>query len=147
MDMINKRAFIEVNPEDVSHVDLYDADGVFIANLVAIGEWGRVPHSLRTHKAALVRKSKNKEKNSGFSPNLSLYENELRENAKKSRRKRTKSAIVENEMGKTYRNPKPAEPIKYELPRKTDTATTYSKEEIDLINLLSIEEAYKRGLI
>lgn len=147
MDMINKKAFIEVNPEDVSHVDLYDINGVFVANLVATGEWGRRPHSLRTHQAALKRKNQNKETNSVFSPDLSLYEEELRENAKKSRRDRTKAAITENEMGKPYRNPALEEPVKYKPPQKANNATTYSKEEMDLINSLSIEEAYKRGLI
>ena len=147
MDLINKKVYIEVNPEDVSHVELYDSQGVFIANLVAMGEWGRRPHSLRTHKAALIRKNRNKEKNNVFSPNLSLYENELRENAKKSRRERTKAAIAETEMGKPYRNIVPTEPVKYKASKKPNNVATYSKEEMDLINSISIEEAYKRGLI
>mgnify|MGYP002712145664 FL=1 len=147
MDMINKKAFIEVNPADVSHVELYDTNGVFVANLVAMGEWGRRPHSLRTHKAALARKNKNKDRNSVFSPNLSLYEDELRKNAKKSRRERTKATIAESEMGRPYKNPMPTEPVKYKAPKKPNDATTYSKEEMDLINSISIEEAYKRGLI
>ena len=148
IDMINKKAYIEVNPADVSHVDLYDTHGIFIANLVAIGEWGRRPHSLRTHKAALARKNKNKEENSVFSPNLSLYEDELRENAKKSRRERTKTAITESEMGNPYKNSKSTKPIKYKIPKKAaSNSNAYSKEEIDLIDSLSIEEAYKRGLI
>lgn len=147
MDLINKKVFIEVNPADVSHVELYDSQGVFVANLVAMGEWGRRPHSLRTHKAALIRKNRNKEKNNVFSPNLSLYENELRENAKKSRRERTKAAIAAAEMGKPYRTSVPTEPVKYQALQKPNKATTYSKEEMDLINSISIEEAYKRGLI
>ena len=40
-----------------------------------------------------------------------------------------------------------AEPKKYKLPRQPSNSTVYSKEEIDLLNSLSIEEAYKRGLI
>lgn len=147
MGMINDKAYIEVNPDDVSHIDLYSKDGTFVANLVATGEWGRRPHSLRTHKAALERKNKNKEQNNIFSPNLSLYEEELRENAKKSRRERTKAAIAEKEMGKPYRNPEPAEPVQLKQPQKTNTATTYTKEELDLIDSLSIEEAYRRGLL
>lgn len=147
MDMINKKVYIEVNPVDVSHVDLYDSDGVFIANLVATGEWGKRPHSLRTHKAALARKNKNKKENNIFSPDLSLYETELRENAKKSRRKRTQASILESEMGKPYKNTVSTEPLKYKPPKETNHSTTYSQEEIDLINSLSIEEAYKRGLI
>ena len=50
-------------------------------------------------------------------------------------------------MGKPYKNPVPTEPLKYKPPKGTNHSTTYSQEEIDLINSLSIEEAYKRGLI
>lgn len=147
MDMINETAYIEVNPADVSHVDLYNKDGVFIANLIATGEWGKRPHSLRTHQAALDRKNKNKEQNSVFSPNLSLYEEELREKANMSRRDRTKAAIAEKEMGKPYRNPEPVDPVQLKQPKKANTATTYTKEELDLIDSLSIEEAYRRGIL
>lgn len=145
--MVNKKAFIEVNPEDVSHVDLYDSNGVFVANLVALGEWGRRPHSLRTHRAALARKNQNKECNSVFSPDLSLYEDELRKNARKSRRQRTKASILETEKKNISEKLISTEPKKYKLPRQPSNSTVYSKEEIDLLNSLSIEEAYKRGLI
>ena len=50
-------------------------------------------------------------------------------------------------MGKPYRTSVPTEPVKYQVPQKPNKATTYSKEEMDLINSISIEEAYKRGLI
>ncbi|MBR4085270.1 MAG: helix-turn-helix domain-containing protein [Lachnospiraceae bacterium] len=147
MDMIGKRVLIEINPADVSHLDLYDENGVFIANLIATGEWGKRPHSLRTHKEALARKNRNKETNNVFSPDLSLYEDELRKNALKSRRERTKSAIAEREMGKNYRNMTPSEPIKFKPDISVNNTTTYTKEEMDLIDSLSIEEAYRRGLI
>lgn len=147
MDMINKRAFIEVNPKDVSHVDLYDSSGIFIANLVAMGEWGRRSHSLRTRKAALVRKNKNKERNKVFSPDLSLYESELRENSKKSRRDRTKASIVKNELEQNKKTVELEKPIDYKRTKKMSNTQSYSKEELELINTLSIEEVYKRGLV
>lgn len=147
MDMIGKRVLIEINPADVSHLDLYDENGVFITNLIATGEWGKRPHSLRTHKEALSRKNKNKKTNNVFSPDLSLYEDELRKNALKSRRERTKSAIVEREMGKNYINMTPSEPIKFKPDNSVNNTTTYTKEEMDLIDSLTIEEAYRRGLI
>lgn len=146
MAMIGEKVSIEVNPADVSHVDLYDKNGVFVANLVATGEWGRRPHSLKTHKAALKRKSENLEINSIFSPVLSEYENDLRENARKSRRKRTEAAIVERELGKPYTNPKPAPPINFKKEIKENNSSNFSQDEIDLLEKLSIEEAYKRGL-
>lgn len=147
MDMIGQKVNIEVNPSDVSHVDLYDKDGVYIARLVAVGEWGRNQHSLKTHQVALKRKNLNLQSNTIFTPNLSEYEEELRENAKKSRRARTNAAIVESELGKPSRNISPTEPVKYQKPKEFNNAKTYTKEEIDLIDSMSIEEAYKRGLI
>lgn len=146
MSMVGDKVYIEVNPEDVSHVDLYDKNGVYIANLVAAGEWGRRPHSIKTHKAVLRRKNENLENNSRFSPNLTEYEINLRENAKNSRRKRTEAAIVEREMGKPYVNQNAKPPIQLKKEKKENTNTGFSQEEIDLLEKLSIEEAYKRGL-
>lgn len=147
MNLIGNKVYIEVNPADVSHVDLYDNSGKYIANLVAVGEWGKRPHSLKTHKAAQERKNKNKETNSIFSPDLTLYETELRRNAKNSRRDRTNVAIATNEMGTPYNNLNPLEPLKYKQPKEINKEKTYTKEEMALIDSMSIEEAYQRGLI
>lgn len=147
MDLVNKKVYIEVNPADVSHVDLYDSDGKFIANLVAMGEWGKRPHSIRTHQAALDRKNSNKGQNSIFSPDLSLFEEDLRENSKNSRRDRTRAAIVEAEMGKPYKNPEPAEPIKLNQVKRPNKATTCTKEELDLLDSNSIEDLFKEGFL
>lgn len=144
MDMINQKACIEVNPLDVSHVDLYDTNGVFIANLIAVGEWGRRAHSLRTRKAALTRKNANKESYNIFVPDLSAYERKLRENANKSRRDRTKAAIITNEAGKNITESKNSE---FHSTKKDIQNETITKEEIELIDSMSIEEAYQKGLI
>ena len=74
---VGKKVYIEVNPADVSHVDLYDKNGIFLANLVAMGEWGKKPNSLKTHKEALERKNKNLENNTLFTPHLTNFEKEL----------------------------------------------------------------------
>lgn len=147
MDMVNKKAIIEVNPDDVSNVNLYDNNGIFIANLVATGEWGRTPHSLRTHRAALNRANKNKENNKSFSPNLTLYENELRENSKSNRKDRTKISIIEREKEKKIAPNNTKLPKNINKNNKSNDSSAYSKEEIDLIDSLSIEEAYRRGLL
>ena len=112
-----------------------------------MGEWGRRSHSLRTRKAALVRKNKNKERNKVFSPDLSLYESELRENSKKSRRDRTKASIVKNELEQNKKTVELEKPIDYKRTKKMSNTQSYSKEELELINTLSIEEVYKRGLV
>ena len=146
MNMIGQKVFIEVNPADVSHVQLYDNNGKYIAPLIAIGEWGRRPHSLKTHQAALMRKNRNKQNNNIFSPDLSIYENELRKNAKENRRDRTKASIMANEIEKEYNNPLPEKAMKRQH-HKTNNMGTYTKEEMDIIDSISIEEAYQRGLI
>lgn len=148
MDYIGQKVYLEINPADVSHVDLYDKDGVFIANLIATGEWGRRSHSLKTHQAALKRKNKNLETNTIFTPNLSEYEQELRENAKDNRRDRTKAAIVRKELGvELGQKDEPKQPVAFHKPKNSERKSDYSKEEMDLIDSMSIEEAYKKGLI
>ncbi len=39
MQYVGKKVYIEVNPEDVSHVKLYDTQGIFLADMIATGEW------------------------------------------------------------------------------------------------------------
>lgn len=147
MDMINQKVYIEVNPADVSHVDLYNKEGVFIASLVALGEWGKRPHSLKTRQAALKRKNKNLEMNTVFTPNLSILEEELRKNAKSNRRDRTNAAILEREMGKPYKNPSPENNVTHFNQRAINMSKTYTEEEMALIDSMPLEEAYKKGLI
>lgn len=148
MDYVGEKVYIEVNPQDVSHVDLYDKKGIFIANLVAMGEWGRKPHSIKTHQAVLKRKNKNLETNTIFTPHLTEYEKELRENSKKSRRDRTNASIVRNEMNMSLnKENKSGTLIKYTKSNTTTEKNVLSKDEIELIDSMSIEEAYMKGLI
>ncbi len=151
--LIGKRVSLEINPNDLSHIKIYDEEGVFIANLVATGEWGRYPHSLKTRLEALKRSNNNRIENTPFTPHLTEYENELRENSKKSRRSRTKAAIIRKEMGKDIQQ-QPAETIELSETRmgsrgknKTDKNDSFSKEQLEELNNLSIEEAYERGLL
>lgn len=148
MEYVGKKVYIEVNPQDVSHIDLYSKQGIFIANLVAMGEWGRKSHSLKTHQAALKRKNKNLETNTIFTPHLTEFEQELRENAKNSRRDRTKASIIKNEVNITHKgDSKESKLIKYNKVNKKIDKNVLTKDEMELIDSMSIEEAYKRGLI
>ena len=141
MDYVNKKAIIEVNPNDVSRVKLYSLDGVFIADLVADGEWGRRPHSIKTREAALKRKNKNLESNTIFTPHLTEYERELKENAKSSRRSRTKIATIKRE--KEENTIKYPEKETLHTDNKGDESNqTLTKEEIELLKSMSIEDAY-----
>lgn len=90
------------------------------------------------------RKQQNKGQNTLFSPELSAYEEELRKKSQSSRRERTKKAILESE--KTISNKVKDNSKKGEEPEEKK-AVFYSKEEIELIDSMSIEEAYEKGLI
>lgn len=144
MDKIGEKVYAEINPDDLSHIDLYDKSGRYIANLVASGDWGKHSHSIKTRRAAMDRKQQNKEQNTLFSPELSIYEEELRKNSQSSRRERTKKAILESE--KTISSKVKDNSKKGEEP-EAKKEVFYSKEEIELIDSMSIEEAYEKGLI
>lgn len=147
MDMIGQKVYIEVNPADVSHIDLYNKEGIYIARLIASGEWGKYPHSLKTHQAALKRKKTNGQKNTVFTPSLSAYENELKEKARKSRRSRTNSAIIKNEIKQDVSSANIPNAELSQSDNLNSASKTYTQEELELIDSMSIEEAYRRGLI
>ncbi|EPR10215.1 DDE-type integrase/transposase/recombinase [Ruminiclostridium papyrosolvens] len=149
MDLINKKIIISVNPDDVSYVKAYNISGEEIGVLTAAGEWGRRPHSLKTREAALKRKNENKALNSPFTPFLDKLEEEYKEKAIESRRARTKADIIRKEKG----TPTLIEQSKTE--RKLATVTdikkhnskSFTKEQMKLIDSMSIEEAYEKGLL
>src|SRR5699024_11720262 len=70
MEVIVQKVSVEINPEDISMVAIYDEDGIKLGTLIASGEWGRYPHSLKTRELALKRKNANKESNQSFMPSL-----------------------------------------------------------------------------
>lgn len=147
MQYIGQKVYIEVNPADVSHVDLYDKNGIFIAKMIASGEWGRRPHSLKTHEAAMKRKNKNAETNTPFTPHLSEFEEELRQNSKHSRRDRTQASIVRSECSSTQKTENDQQIRRYSPPHEPSKKTTYTAEEIQAFASMSLEEARKKGLI
>lgn len=149
MDLINTKVLISVNPDDVSYVKAYSLSGEEIGMLIASGEWGKRPHSLKTREDALKRKNANKALNSSFTPFLDGLEEEYREKASTSRRARTKAEIMRKESGA----PTLTEQSKFErkpaivTDLKQYSSQTLSKEQMKLINSMSIEEAYERGLL
>ncbi len=157
MEYINQTVMVEVNPEDISKLKIYDKDGIFISEVIAQGEWGRVPHSVKTRQAYLKRKSKNLDKNTPFTPHLSELEGELRQNAKNSRRDRTKASIIQAEKKEdpnTTKQPATVIPIdrgKEKLVKKnvqqTNAIQPKSETDFSFLDNMSIEEAYERGLI
>lgn len=97
--MVGQTVYIEVDPSDVSHVKMFWRDGTFFCDMVAEGEWGRIPHSLKTRQIAMAAKNKRNDPDNIFNPNLSKCAEELEERGRKDRRARTKAATMRRESG------------------------------------------------
>lgn len=97
---IGKKVFIEVDPDDVSRVRLYDENGVYIEELHAVGPWGKESHSLKTRKLASKRARENGTQNNPFYAQIPDLEDALRKEGKKSKKARTRAAIIRDEKKK-----------------------------------------------
>jgi len=146
MEYVGQKVFIDVDPSDISKVKMYDSNGSFLANMIAVGEWGRRPHSLKSRIAANERKNRNLEYNTPFTPHLTEYENELKSSSKTSRRNRTKASILKREYGNSVIQ-KPENHNNIVNLKGGKDSERLTKEEIQLLKSMSIEEAYKRGII
>ena len=146
MDLIGKKVCIEINPNDVSHVKMFNEKGIFLADMVATGEWGCRPHSLQTRQLALKRKNANKETNTKYTPNLTEFENDLRRKANKSRRARTTAATISREYPTEMKVPAEFIELGLDIPRE-DKEDSLTQEQIESLYTLGVEEAFKRGII
>ncbi len=146
MDLIGKKVCIEINPNDVSHVKMFNENGIFLADMVATGEWGSRPHSLQTRQLALKRKNANKASNTNYSLHLTGYENDLRREANKSRRARTTAATIEREYPKGKNVPEEFIELDLDIP-KEDKEASLTPEQIESIYTIGVEAAFKRGII
>lgn len=54
---------------------------------------------------------------------------------------------MKNELEQNKKTVELEKPIDYKRTKKMSNTQSYSKEELELINTLSIEEVYKRGLV
>ncbi len=148
MDLIGTKVLISVNPEDVSYVKAYNLNGEELGILIATGEWGKRPHSLKTREAALKRKNQNKALNTAFTPYLDLLEQDFKERANKNRRARTKAEIMRKEAKiPTLSEQKEVHKTAIITDIKKYSSMSLTKEQIDLINSMSIEEAFEKGLL
>jgi hypothetical protein len=117
--------------------------------LTASGEWGGKSHSIKTREAALKRQKNNLNLNSPFAPVIDGLEQQYRERGMKNRRDRTKADIIRKEKGEPllseqYEKKKVDRKNIVHLEKKCEN---YTKEQLDEIGNLSIEEAYKRSLL
>lgn len=143
MALIGQKVSVEINPEDISMVAIYDEDGIKLGTLIASGEWGRYPHSLKTRELALKRKNANKESNQSFMPSLIELEEDLKLKAKESRRVRTTAANIRRESKKSTIPSENNQPV-IKNPNRNQGLT---EEQERLLEIMSIEEAFEKGVI
>ena len=143
MALIGQKVSVEINPEDISMVAIYDEDGNKLGTLIASGEWGRYPHSLKTRELALKCKNANKESNQSFMPSLIELEEDLKLKAKESRRVRTTAANIRRESKKSTIPSENNQPV-IKNPNRNQGLT---EEQERLLEIMSIEEAFEKGVI
>lgn len=147
MGFVGQKVYVDINPEDLRTVDIYSLDGKKLCLLKASGEWGRIPHSLKTRELYNQWKNKNKEMNPSFSPDLEAFEKELSARAQKSRRARTQADTVKENLSwqpkKMDKEP--------EKPKKMESNTSrnegYTDEQLKEIAAIGIFKAYERGIL
>lgn len=149
MSIVGKQVMIEIDPDDVSKIKAFTMEGEYIATLLARGIYGRTPHSLRERRMVAAFSAENREKNRGFIPDITAYENELKERAEKSSRARTKAAIVEKEKRKIEKKESKGKQIteQAEFKESGRKETGFDEDTLQQLNELSIEEAFEKGLI
>lgn len=157
--LIGQEITLEINPNDISKIKAYYSDGSELGTLVATGEWGRRPHSLKTRRDAQKYAKQNRAKKTPFYAPLTEYENQLKERAEKQRKARTASDILRNEQGKDTLKEQKENSIQAEIKQfseeqmKQQQSAKKAKEQhlsddiMEQIEELGIEEAYKRGLL
>ena len=99
-EYVGKEITILIDLEDVSTVEAYNDKGYFLGTLTANGEYGRIPHSLKSRENAASLARENGMKNREFSTPLTEYETFLKGQAKTSRRAATKADILRKENKK-----------------------------------------------
>lgn len=97
---VGQKITLLVDPEDVSSVEAYAADGTYLGELDALGEYGKKSHSLKSRRSMAKLARGNNRNNMKFSTPVSDYEEHLRNKAVSSRRDATKADILRREMGK-----------------------------------------------
>lgn len=97
---IGQTITIQYNPKDISTVDAYAPDGLFIDTLIARGEFGTKSHSVKTRKNAIRFAREQGRKKQDYNTPIATYEEHLNDKGKKSRRAATQADIVRREQGK-----------------------------------------------
>lgn len=96
-----KKIVLLVDPRDISEVEAYTEDGLYIGILKARGEFGTKSHSLKTRKNARKLARERGRDKLEFDTPITAYEQALNERGKTSRRDATKADIVRREIGRS----------------------------------------------
>lgn len=97
---LGKEITLLINPDDVSTVEAFTADGTALGTLRANGERGQKSHSLKSRQAINQYAKQNRLDNQTISTPITAYEQELERRAPYSKRDRTKADILRREEGK-----------------------------------------------
>ena len=146
MNMIGEEVNVEINPDDISHLNIYTKKGVYIAKMVASGEWGRRVHSIQTRKLMLKNLQDNTNINDPFMPIFSKFEEELKGNGRKSARARTQAEKISREENKQDFEEKQKAVVLPPIPA-TDRYGGFTKEEYEALKNESIESLYNKGVL
>lgn len=158
MGLIGNKIIIEINPDDIRTLTAYFEDGSYFGILIAVGDWGRVPHSLKTREEANKLANENRKNgNSAFYAPLAELEKELNERSIKNIRARTKAARIRTEQKKKLELTNSTEPIlnsdsiakkNIQNEKNFDKEDSYTQEELNaILSADSIEEAFIKGLL
>ena len=145
MSLIGKKVCIEVDPDDISSVEMYDENGIHIATMVAAGDWGRIKHSLKTRKMSMQRSNANKNENRFEKDPLTDFTDALKKNASKSRRDATRLANTKREQENKEDVTTKQEADSNTEQRKKAINSGYSDAFLKELKNTSIEELFKRG--
>ena len=100
---IGQTVTIMYNPKDISTIDVYTSDGLFIDTLIARGEFGTKSHSIKTRKNANRFAREQGWRQHDYNTPIAAYEEHLNDKGKRSRRAATQADIIRREQGKpTY---------------------------------------------
>lgn len=89
---------VRYNPRDISTVEAYTTDGMYIGTLFAKGEFGTKSHSVKTRKLANKLSRERGRDKLEFDTPIAALEQQLSDNGKKSRRDATKADIIRREQ-------------------------------------------------
>ena len=95
---IGQTITIRYNPRDISTVEAYTADGMYIGTLSAKGEFGTKSHSVKTRKIANKLARERGRAKLEFDTPIAALEQQLSDSGKKSRRDATKADIIRREQ-------------------------------------------------